>query len=136
MLRLLSVAAMVLTIASAFGLYQIKYDTRQLEAKVHAGEHAIEKMEGDIAVLKAEKAYLARPERIEALARKQGLGPIAGHQYVLPSDLQAQVQAGERAIEKMESNDAVPRAETAKLARPDSIEALMRRQDLVSGATR
>ena len=96
MLRLLSVAAMALTVASAFGLYQIKYDTRQLEAKLQAGERSIEKMEGDIAVLKAEKAYLARPERLEALAKKQGLGPIGGHQYVLPAELDAQLQAGAR----------------------------------------
>jgi cell division protein FtsL len=133
MLRLLSVAAMALTIASAFGLYQIKYDTRQLEAKLQAGERAIEKMEGDIAVLKAEKAYLARPERIEALARKQGLGPVGGHQYVLPGELQAQVKAGERAIEKM-GGDAALKAEKADQARPDSIEALIRQQGLAPGA--
>ena len=131
MLRLLSVAAMALTIASAFGLYRIKYDTRQLEAQVQAGERAIEKMEGDIAVLKAEKAYLARPERIEALARKQGLQPIAERQYVLPGELQAQVQVqvGERASEKKEG-------EKANLAQPDGIEELMRKQGLVAGATR
>lgn len=135
MLRLLSVAAMALTIASAFGLYRIKYDTRQLEAKLQAGERAIEKMEGDIAVLKAEKAYLARPERIEALARKQGLQPIGERQYVLPGELQAQVQAGERAIEKKEG-DAVLKAEKANLERPDGIEALMRKQGLVAGAAK
>ena len=129
MLRLLSVAAMALTIASAFGLYRIKYDTRQLEAKLQAGERAIEKMEGDIAVLKAEKAYLARPERIEALAKKQGLQPIAERQYVLPGDLQAQLQAGERASEKKEG-------EKANLAQPDGIEELMRKQGLGAGATR
>lgn len=136
MLRLLSVAAMALTIASAFGLYRIKYDTRQLEAQVQAGERAIEKMEGDIAVLKAEKAYLARPERIEALARKQGLQPIGERQYVLPGELQAQVQAGERAIEKMEGDIAALKAEKANLARPDGIEALMRKQGLVPGAAK
>ena len=136
MLRLLSVAAMALTIASAFGLYRIKYDTRQLEAKLQAGERAIEKMEGDIAVLKAEKAYLARPERIEALARKQGLQPIGERQYVLPGELQAQVQAGERAIEKMEGDIAVLKAAKANLERPDGIEALMRKQGLVPGAAK
>ena len=129
MLRLLSVAAMALTIASAFGLYRVKYDTRQLEAQVQAGERAIEKMEGDIAVLKAEKAYLARPERIEALAKKQGLQPIAERQYVLPGELLAQVQAGERAGEKKEG-------EKANLAPPDGIEELMRKQGLGAGATR
>jgi cell division protein FtsL len=128
MLRLLSVAAMALTIASAFGLYQIKYDTQQLEAKVQAGERAIDKMEGDIAVLKAEKAYLARPERIETLARKQGLAPIEGHQYVAPGELQSHVKA---------TGDGVARtADKANPAQPDGIEALMRKHGLVPGTTR
>lgn len=126
MLRLLCVAAMALTIASAFGLYQIKYDTRQLEAKLQVGERSIEKMEGDIAVLKAEKAYLARPERIEALAKKQGLGPIGGHQYMLPGELQAQVQAGER-------DASVAKAGQSTLSQPDRIEALLRRQESLAG---
>ncbi len=131
MLRLLSVAAMALTIASAFGLYQIKYDTQQLEAKVQAGERAIEKMEGDIAVLKAEKAYLARPERIEALARKQGLAPIGEHQYVLPGELQAPVKSAMKAT----GDAAALKADKANPA-PDGIEALMRKQGLVLGTTR
>jgi cell division protein FtsL len=129
MLRLLSVAAMALTIASAFGLYQIKYDTRQLEAKLQAGERSIEKMEGDIAVLKAEKAYLARPERIEALAKKQGLGPIAGTQYVLPAELESQLKAGGQ-------DTSVAKAGKATLSQPDRIEALLRQQDLLAGETR
>jgi cell division protein FtsL len=127
MLRLLSVAAMALTGASAFGLYQIKYDTRQLEAKLQAGERSIEKMEGDIAVLKAEKAYLARPERIEALAKKQGLGPIAGTQYVLPAELEAQLKAGGQ-------DTSVAKAGKATLS--DRIEALLRQQDSLAGETR
>jgi cell division protein FtsL len=129
MLRLLSVAAMALTGASAFGLYQIKYDTRQLEAKLQAGERSIEKMEGDIAVLKAEKAYLARPERIEALAKKQGLGPIAGTQYVLPAELEAQLKAGGQ-------DTSVAKVGKATLSQPDRIEALLRQQDSLAGETR
>jgi cell division protein FtsL len=132
MLRLLSVAAIALTIASAFGLYQIKYDTQQLEAKVQAGERMIEKMEGDIAVLKAEKAYLARPERIETLARKQGLAPIGGHQYVLPGELQAHVKAGEETT----GDGLALKTDKTDPGQPDGIEALMRKQELVSGTTR
>jgi cell division protein FtsL len=120
---------MALTIASAFGLYQIKYDTRQLEAKLQAGERSIEKMEGDIAVLKAEKAYLARPERIEALAKKQGLGPIAGTQYVLPAEWEAQLKAGGQ-------ETSVAKAGKATLSQPDRIEALLRQQDSLAGETR
>ena len=82
MLRMLSVVAACLTLISAFALYSVKYDTRRLEAGVQGRERTLEKLEADIAVLKAEKAYLARPERIERLARKQGLAPIREPQYV------------------------------------------------------
>jgi cell division protein FtsL len=130
MLRLLSVAAMALTIASAFGLYQIKYDTRQLEAKLQGGERSIEKMEGDIAVLKAEKAYLARPERVESLAKKQGLGPIAGHQYVLPGELESRTGAAQAQAER---DASVAKAGKANLSQPDRIEALLRQQESLAG---
>jgi hypothetical protein len=86
-------------------------------------------MEGDIAVLKAEKAYLARPERIEALAKKQGLGPIAGTQYVLPAELEAQLKAGGQ-------DTSVAKAGKATLSQPDRIEALLRQQDSLTGETR
>lgn len=80
--RMLSVIAVAMTLAAAFFLYSIKYDTRSLEMAVQGRERTLEKLEADIAVLKAEKAYLARPERIERLARKQGLGPIRETQYM------------------------------------------------------
>lgn len=82
MIRLLAVVSAFLALASAFALYSIKYDTRRLEARVQADERAIDKLQGDIAVLKAERAYLARPDRIEKLARGQGLDAIREHQYV------------------------------------------------------
>ena len=72
----------LLTLASAFGLYTIKYDTRRLEAKVQAQERALEKARNDVTVLTAERAHLARPERIEPLARRLGLAPMTGRQYL------------------------------------------------------
>jgi len=100
--RMLSVVAAFLTLAAAFALYSLKYDTRRLEAAVQGRERTLEKLEADIAVLKAEKAYLARPERIERLARKQGLGPIREPQYVeigepLPADMPAPPDPARRA---------------------------------------
>lgn len=88
MIRLLAVIAAFLALASAFVLYGIKYDTRRLEARVQADERTIEKLQGDIAVVKAERAYLARPDRIEKLARERGLGAIREHQYVHVERLQ------------------------------------------------
>ncbi len=81
-MRMLSVSALFLAIASAFLLYSLNYESRLLEAKVQAQEQFAESVRGDIAVLKAERAHLARPERIEPLARAQGLKPLDERQVV------------------------------------------------------
>jgi hypothetical protein len=66
----------LLAVASAFVPHAISYETRRLEHHVSTQARTIEKTRLDIAVLRAERAYLARPERIEEMARKIGLGPI------------------------------------------------------------
>ena len=81
-MRLLSISAMFFALASAFLLYSLNYDSRRLEAQLHDQERLAEKFRGDIAVLKAERAHLARPERIEPFARAQGLKPVREHQVV------------------------------------------------------
>ena len=85
-MRLIILGALVLTVASAFVLYSSNYDTRQLEARVTDQERAIEKARGDIAVLKAERAHLGRPDRIEPLARGLGLGPASEQQLAATPD--------------------------------------------------
>ncbi len=79
-MRIVNLAAFALALASAFLLYGINYDTRLLEARMQGEERAIEEARNDIAVLKAERAHLGRPERIEPLARAQGLQPAFEHQ--------------------------------------------------------
>ena len=82
MLRMLSIAAAGLTLICAVVLYAVAYDTRRLEQAVQARERLAESLSGEIAVLRAERAFLARPERIEAAARTLGLTPARGEQYV------------------------------------------------------
>jgi cell division protein FtsL len=79
--RLFAILAGLLTVASAAALYSFKHDTRRLEAEVQATERAIDRAESDIAALKAERAWLGRPGRIDKLAREQGLEPIQAEQY-------------------------------------------------------
>ncbi len=76
----LTVSAAFLAISSAFLLYGLSYDTRQLEARVAAQERKADLARSDIAILKAERAHLARPTRIEPLARAQGLAPVTDRQ--------------------------------------------------------
>lgn len=82
MLHRINWALMLATLASAFALYTIKYDTRRLEVRVQAQERALEKAESDVNILVAERAHLARPERLEPLARLIGLAPITSAQYM------------------------------------------------------
>jgi cell division protein FtsL len=88
MARPLIILAGIAALASAAGLYALKHDTRQIEDRVRAVEREIERAESDIAVLKAERSYLGRPERIEALARKNGLGPVRAAQIEASLDLE------------------------------------------------
>jgi cell division protein FtsL len=74
-MRILVLGAFALALGSAFLLYGISYDTRLVELRLQAKERAIEQARTDIAVLKAERAHLGRPGRIEPLARAQGLRP-------------------------------------------------------------
>lgn len=72
--------ALTATILSAFWLYRQSYETRYLEALVSAEERRVERLTNEIAVLEAERAYLARPDRIEPLARLLGLRPATPDQ--------------------------------------------------------
>lgn len=81
MSRIVTVGTVLLAVASAFVLYASAYETRRLELHVAAQSRTVDKTRLDIAVLRAERAYLMRPERIEQLARANGLAPIDPRQY-------------------------------------------------------
>jgi cell division protein FtsL len=83
-MRLLNVAAFCFAVASALLLYGLNYETRRLEAHIQTQERAAEKAKSDIAVLKAERGHLSRPERIDPLARQLGLMPPRPDQLVAP----------------------------------------------------
>jgi cell division protein FtsL len=74
-MRLLNVVSFCFAVASAFLLYSLNYETRRIEAEVQGKERAADKARSDIAILKAERSHLSRPERIDPLARAQGLQP-------------------------------------------------------------
>jgi cell division protein FtsL len=84
--RTLNISAAFLALASAFLVYGLNYDTRRLAGEVANAERAAERTRSEIAVLRAERAHLSRPERIEPLARAQGLQPVAGSQLAVALD--------------------------------------------------
>ena len=81
-MRLLNIAALCFTITSALMLYGLNYDTRRIEAHVQEQERAAELAKSDIAVLKAERSHLSRPERIDPIARQMGMNPPRPDQFV------------------------------------------------------
>jgi cell division protein FtsL len=81
-MQTLNLAAAFFALSSAFLLYGLNYETRQIEGRVQAAERAAERARGDIAVFRAERAHLSRPERIETFARAQGLEPARKSQFI------------------------------------------------------
>lgn len=74
-MRVVNFAAFFFALSSAFFLYSLSYETRRMEARVQAQEQEANRARSDIAVLKAEKSHLSRPDRIDSFARAQGLAP-------------------------------------------------------------
>jgi cell division protein FtsL len=93
-MRTLTVSAIFMALSSAFLLYGLNYDTRLLEKRVAAQERKAKQARSDIAVLKAERAHLARPERLEPLARAQGLKPLTGEQITVRKTLRPSITTG------------------------------------------
>ena len=76
-------------LVSAFALYTVSYQTRGIADDNERMEGEIARLNRDIAILRAERAYLMRPERIEPLARNLGMRPIRGNQFMSASELPA-----------------------------------------------
>ncbi len=80
-MRILLTLAVIATLGSAFTLYAVNYETRAIAEDVKRKEREIEKAQRDISILKAERAHLARPERIAKYARELGLQPAKRSQF-------------------------------------------------------
>mgnify|MGYP001319159538 FL=1 len=81
--------AIGLTIASAYCLYAESVTTRRLEAQVQMSDRQRERLENEIAVLRAERAYLSRPGRIEPAAHALGMRPPVAGDYIELSEITA-----------------------------------------------
>lgn len=86
--RVIGSVAAVLAILCAYGLYGISVSTRRIETEVHALERDRDRLRAEIQVLRGDLAFQARPDRIEPLARLQGLGPLRPDQTVPRAELE------------------------------------------------
>ena len=73
---------------SAFALYAVSYDTNRLNAEVSALASKVAAANADIAVLRAERANLTRPARIDRLVKANlNLHPLQPAQLGRIADL-------------------------------------------------
>lgn len=94
MTRPLNVIGLLLVIAAAAGLFQLKHEVQQLEAELVALDRVLVEEYEALRVLQAEWSYLNRPERLTRLAAAHlELVPITASQigrvHELPEPLGA-----------------------------------------------
>ncbi len=88
MWRLLHVIAIGALVASAVYVYSVKYQTIYASEQIVKTRHLIAKERDAINILRAEYAFLTRPDRLQALADKQlDMQPLSLHQIVKAADL-------------------------------------------------
>ncbi|MFV0367719.1 MAG: cell division protein FtsL [Hyphomicrobiaceae bacterium] len=80
-MRLVMLSSVFFALASAVLLYALNNETRSLEKRVQLHQREAVTLRSDVAVLKADRAHLARPDRVEPLARAIGLVPLRPSQY-------------------------------------------------------
>ena len=88
-----------------FYTYDLKFKTRQLEARALALAGELQDESDFLALMRAETGYLARPERIEDMARRDlKLEPIAPSQLV---PWKAVVADGETRVAQARHKDGI-----------------------------
>jgi cell division protein FtsL len=88
MLRYLNVLSVIALVGPAIYVYSIKYETMRYSAEIVKVQHAIERENDRIVMLRAEWAHLTRPGRIQALAdRHLEMQAVGADQVVKASDL-------------------------------------------------
>jgi cell division protein FtsL len=88
MKRLAIIGGLVVAVL-AVAVYRAKLGAEETEGRLEALQAEAKKVTEEISVLKAEEAYLTRPERIGPIARERlGLQPATPGQYTAPEALQ------------------------------------------------
>lgn len=81
--RIVIVGGLVVVAGLAVAVYRAKLSAEETQGRIDDLKGEVASVEKDIAVLKAEEAYLTRPERIGPIARERlGLEQAAPGQYV------------------------------------------------------
>ncbi len=87
MKRLAIIGGLIVAVL-AVAVYRAKLGAEETEGRIEALQAESKKVSDEISVLKAEEAYLTRPERIGPIARdKLNLHPATPGQYTAPEAL-------------------------------------------------
>ena len=88
MIRRATVVWTVLAILAGTGLFRVKYEVQAREEQLAELNRALERNREAIHILRAEWAYLNRPERLAELNRRHlGLVPVIGQQIGAIDDI-------------------------------------------------
>jgi cell division protein FtsL len=89
-MRIVSLLLMSCLVALSYAMYEVKYDTAEMEDQVAGLRLKVQKERDAIAILRAEWSHLNRPERVERLARKHlGMVPVRARQMITMEQLAA-----------------------------------------------
>jgi cell division protein FtsL len=106
MKRLAIVGGLIVALL-AVGVYRAKLGAEETQANIDELKGQVDGVQKQISVLKAEEAYLSRPERIGPMARDRlGLGPAAPEQFTAGEMLSRRL--GEEAIQLPATPEAAP----------------------------
>jgi cell division protein FtsL len=105
MLRFLNIVAIVVLVGSAVYAYSIKYQTSYRAEQITKTKIEIRQERDAIAVLRAEWAYMTRPERIQQLADKylSGMKQVDATQIVSAQSLPERSARVDSIGEKLDS---------------------------------
>lgn len=87
-MKRLAIIGGFVVVVMAIAVYRAKLGAEETQGQIDTLKAEVTATEKDIAVMKAEEAYLTRPDRIGPIARQQlGLEPATPGQYVAPEAL-------------------------------------------------
>lgn len=112
----LAILGGLVAVGLAIGVYRAKLGAEETQGRIDDLKSEISEVSQDISVLRAEEAYLSRPERIGPLAReKLGLEPTLPTQFAVGEQLRSRI--GEERL-LVESPDAGETAATTAAPAP------------------
>lgn len=112
--------AAALSLAAAAATFHLKYAVRDLERDLARARSRIDADERAVRTLRADLAYLTRPDRLVAQAAQAGMVPAAGSRIVDASTLE---QWGRLALSATEFETVLPSGTTISMrAKPPTVD--------------